>query len=93
MPISYSFCRSTLLRLVNHYQRKLLHTTIAANTTIVEVALDYSKEQPVVYADDTDILLSCDATLAIYQFVTTSIFKKLKNSQRLRKIADIYKDG
>ena len=35
----------------------------------------------------------CDATLAIYQFVTTSIFKKLKNSQRLRKIADIYKVG
>ena len=36
----------------------------------------------------------CDTTSAIYQFVKTSIFKKLKNSKRVRNIADIfYKNG
>ena len=36
----------------------------------------------------------CDTTSAIYQFGKTSIFKKLKNSKRLRNIADIlYKNG
>ena len=44
-----------------------------ANTTIVEVAHDYSKEQPViVYADDTDIL-----SLLIHRYHNTSDLKDI----------------
>ena len=44
-----------------------------ANTTIVEVALDYSKEQPViVYADDTDIL-----SWLIHRYHNTSDLKDI----------------
>ena len=39
------------------------------------------------------IFTGCDTTSAVYQFGKTSIFKKLKNSKRVRNIADIYKNG
>ena len=39
------------------------------------------------------VFTGCDTTSAVYQFGKTSIFKKLKNSKRVRNIADIYKNG